>query len=112
LNRVYRTLAASQSACVLRLSCSSRPFIKQGQAHDLTLREIRDLLSGQSDDGRTRCRYVRDLLARKLTEMEGRRSDAFCDTFRDYLRLCDQALQSRTFTDCPVVKNLKAAKAR
>jgi len=89
-------------------------FIKQAQAHGLTLREIRDLVSHQSDAGRTRCRYVRDLLARKLTQMEARRQelDAFCDTLRDYLRMCDQALQSRTSTDCPVVENLKKAKVQ
>jgi DNA-binding transcriptional MerR regulator len=87
-------------------------FIKQAQAHGLTLREIRDLVSHQSDAGRTRCRHVRDLLARKLTQLEARRQelDAFCDTLRDYLKMCDQALQSRTSTDCPVVDNLTAAK--
>src|SRR5262245_32532157 len=87
-------------------------FIKQAQTHGLTLREIRDLISHQSDAGRTRCRHVRDLLARKLTQMEVRRHelDAFCDTLREYLRMCDQALQSRTSTDCPVVESLKAAK--
>jgi hypothetical protein len=26
------------------------------------------------------------------------------DTLRDYLRMCDQALQSRSATDCPVVE--------
>src|SRR6266849_4348114 len=64
-------------------------FIKQAQAHGLTLREIRDLL------------------ARKLTQMEARRHelDAFCNTLQDYLRMCDQALQSRASTDCPVVEN-------
>ena len=89
-------------------------FIKQAQSHGLTLREIRDLVSHQSDAGRTRCRHVRDLLARKLALMEARRQelDAFCDTLRDYLRMCDQALQSRTSTDCPVVENLKAAKVQ
>ena len=89
-------------------------FIKRAQAHGLTLREIRDLVSHQSDAGRTRCRHVRDLLARKLMQMEARRQelDAFCDTLRDYLRMCDQALQNRTSTDCPVVENLKAAKGQ
>jgi DNA-binding transcriptional MerR regulator len=89
-------------------------FIKQAQAHGLTLREIRDMISHQSDAGRTRCRHVRDLLARKLTQMEARRQelDAFCDTLRDYLRMCDQALQSRTAKDCPVVENLKVAKGQ
>src|SRR5438093_4768720 len=89
-------------------------FIKQAQAHGLTLREIRDLVSHQSDAGRTRCRHVRNLLARKLTQMEARRQelDAFCDTLQDYLRMCDQALQSRTSVDCPVVENLKKAKGQ
>jgi DNA-binding transcriptional MerR regulator len=87
-------------------------FIKQAQAHGLTLREIRDLVSHQSDAGRTRCRHVRDLLARKLTQMEARRKelDTFCDTLRDYLRMCDQALKNRSTTECPVVENLTAAK--
>lgn len=87
-------------------------FIKQAQAHGLTLREIRDLVSHQSDAGRTRCRHVRDLLARKLTEMEAKRNEleAFCETLRDYLRMCDQALQSRSSVNCPVVENLTTAK--
>ena len=87
-------------------------FIKEAQSHGLTLREIRDLVSHQSDAGRTRCQHVRDLLARKLTQLEARRSelDAFCDTLRRYLQMCDQALQSRSTTDCPVVENLKAVK--
>src|SRR5436305_1202427 len=49
-------------------------FIKQAQAHGLTLRDIRDLVSHQSDAGRTRCRHVRDLLARKLEHLQTRRS--------------------------------------
>jgi len=89
-------------------------FIKQAQAHGLTLREIRDLVSHQSDAGRTRCRHVRDLLARKLTQLEARRQelDAFCDTLREYLLMCDQALHSRWSTECPVVENLKAPKGQ
>jgi DNA-binding transcriptional MerR regulator len=87
-------------------------FIKQAQAHGLTLREIRDLVSHESDAGRTRCLHVRDLLARKLTQMDARRNelDAFCDTLRDYLWRCDQALQGRSTTDCPWVDDLTAAK--
>lgn len=87
-------------------------FIKQAQVHGLTLREIRDLVSHQSDGGRTRCRHVRDLLARKLSEMEARRNEleTFCETLRDYLRMCDHALQSRSSVNCPVVENLTTAK--
>ena len=83
-------------------------FIRQAQAHGLSLREIRDLVSHQSDAGRTRCRHVRDLLARKLEQLEARRRelDAFCRTLQQYLRMCDHALQSPTSIDCPVVENL------
>jgi len=89
-------------------------FIKQAQAHGLTLGEIRDLVSHEADAGRRRCRYVRDLLARKLTELEARQRelDAFCGTLRDYLRMCDRALERRTEVECPVVENLGRAGAR
>lgn len=83
-------------------------FIKQAQAHGLTLREIRDLVSHHADAGRTRCRHVRDLLARKVEELDARRKelDAFSKTLRQYLEMCDRALAGRTTVDCPVVENL------
>lgn len=83
-------------------------FIKQAQAHGLTLREIRDLVSHQSDAGRTQCRHVRELLARKLEQLDTRRRelDAFCQTLQEYLVMCDRALRARTTIDCPVVENL------
>ena len=83
-------------------------FIKQAQSHGLSLREIRDLVSHQSDAGRTRCRHVRNLLAHKLEELETRRRelDAFCTTLQQYLDMCDRALEARTTVDCPVVENL------
>jgi DNA-binding transcriptional MerR regulator len=78
------------------------------------LSEIRDLVSHESDAGRQRCRYVRALLARKLTELEARRRelDAFCGTLRDYLSMCDRALERRTEVECPVVENIGRARAR
>ena len=83
-------------------------FIKQAQAHGLSLREIRDLVSHESDAGRTRCRHVRDLLAHKLKQLEAKRRelDAFCQTLQQYLDLCDHALEARTAVRCPVVENL------
>lgn len=83
-------------------------FIKQAQSHGLSLREIRDLVSHQSDAGRTRCRHVRNLLAHKLEQLETRRRelDAFAKTLRQYLEMCDRALEARTPVDCPVVENL------
>ena len=83
-------------------------FIKQAQSHGLSLREIRDLVSHQSDAGRTRCRHVRNLLAHKLEQLDARRRelDAFCTTLQQYLALCDRALEARTPVECPVVENL------
>jgi len=83
-------------------------FIKQAQAHGLTLREVRDLVSHQSDAGQARCRHVRDLLARKLAQMEARRRElnAFCRTLREYQAMCDRALGRSATVECPVVENL------
>jgi DNA-binding transcriptional MerR regulator len=83
-------------------------FVKQAQAHGLTLREIRDLVSHSSDAGRARCLYVRDLLARKVSDLDAKRRelDAFCQTLREYLEMCEQALDRRTEVECPVVENL------
>jgi DNA-binding transcriptional MerR regulator len=83
-------------------------FIKQAQAHGLTLREIRDLVNHQADAGRARCRHVRDLLARKITQLETRRRelDAFCHTLGAYLHMCDRALEGRAHVECPVVEDL------
>lgn len=82
-------------------------FIKQAQSHGLTLREIRDLVNHKSA-GRARCRRVRDLLAKKIAELEEHRRelDAFCRTLRGHQALCDRALEERTEIECPVVENL------
>ena len=46
--------------------------------------------------------------------MEAKRNEleAFCETLRDYLRMCDQALHSRSSVNCPVVENLTTAKGQ
>ena len=89
-------------------------FIKQAQSHGLTLREVRDLVSHQSDAGRTRCRHVRELLARKLTQLDTRRRelDAFYETLHEYLQMCDRALEARSGVECPVVENLGQARGK
>jgi len=89
-------------------------FIKQAQSHGLTLREIRDLVSHQSDAGRTRCRNVRELLARKLAQLDARRREleAFYETLHEYLQMCDRALEARSSVECPVVENLWRAQPR
>lgn len=89
-------------------------FVKQAQEHGLTLREIRDLIGHQSDASRARCRHVRDLLARKVVQMEARRRElnAFCRTLRDYQRMCDRALAGSSEVECPVVENLGRKRTR
>jgi DNA-binding transcriptional MerR regulator len=89
-------------------------FVKQAQEHGLTLREIRDLIGHQSDASRARCRHVRDLLARKVAQMEARRRElnAFCRTLRAYQRMCDRALAQPADLECPVVENLGRAHTR
>jgi DNA-binding transcriptional MerR regulator len=97
-----------------RASVDRTRFVKQAQEHGLTLREIRDLIGHQSDASRARCRNVRDLLARKVTQMETRRRElnAFCRTLRAYQRMCDKALAQSTDVECPVVENLGRARTR
>jgi len=97
-----------------RASVDRVRFVKQAQAHGLTLREIRDLIGHQSDANRTRCRHVRDLLARKVVQMETRRRElnAFCRTLRDYQRMCDRALARSSDVACPVVENLGRKRTR
>ena len=89
-------------------------FVKAAQAHGLTLAEIHDLVNHRSDAGRTRCRHVRDLLARKITQLDERRRDleAFCLTLREFQAMCDRALRSRSAVECPVVDNLVGGRRR
>jgi DNA-binding transcriptional MerR regulator len=97
-----------------RASVDRVRFVKQAQEHGLTLREIRDLIGHQSDANRTRCRHVRDLLARKVVQMEARRQElnAFCRTLREYQRMCDRALARASDVECPVVENLGRKRTR
>lgn len=86
-------------------------FVKAAQAHGLTLAEIHDLVNHRSDAGRARCRHVRDLLTRKITQLDERRREleAFCRTLREFQKMCDRALRSRSEVECPVVDNLIGA---
>jgi DNA-binding transcriptional MerR regulator len=89
-------------------------FIKLAQSHGLTLTDIRELVTCDSESGRQRCGQVRDLLARKLLEMEAKRDDmaAFCRTLRGYLKMCDDALQVGGEMQCPVVDTIRRDRGR
>jgi len=83
-------------------------FIKQAQAHGLSLREIRDLLAAQGRPGRERCERVRQLVENRLRLLDEQRRelDAFCATLREYLAMCDRALAQPGQPTCPVVEDL------
>jgi DNA-binding transcriptional MerR regulator len=82
-------------------------FIKQAQAHGLTLREVRDLLGSHSRTGRERCRRIRDIVARRLRALDEQRREleTFCGTLRRYLAMCDRALAADR-CECPLVEDL------
>jgi DNA-binding transcriptional MerR regulator len=83
-------------------------FIKQAQAHGLTLREIRDLVSARDRAEPGRCRRVRDLLSHRLADLDvkQRELEVFCSTLREHLVICERALARSEDADCPVVKDL------
>jgi MerR family Zn(II)-responsive transcriptional regulator of zntA len=89
-------------------------FIKTAQAHGLSLREIRELVGHPDRPGRDRCRRVRNLLSRRLAELEQKRGEleAFCTALRHHLEMCERALASPDDTCCPVVEDLVSEAGR
>lgn len=84
-------------------------FIKQAQHHGLTLAEIRELLRLDKRHGASQCRTVRQLLQRKLADVDARLRElqAFRRTLDDYLGRCDRALADTPDAPCPVVEDLQ-----
>ncbi len=81
-------------------------FIKQAQAHGLSLSEIRELRGFQDRNGRERCRQVHRLLAQKLGEVDAKvvQLQQFRATLRNYLQQCERALkETAADLECPVV---------
>ena len=87
-------------------------FIKRAQSVGFTLDEIRELVTFDGS-GSTRCRRVRDLVSKKLAELDERLADlrVFRRSLVGSLRECDIALADQRDADCPVVE-LGAAPAR
>jgi DNA-binding transcriptional MerR regulator len=83
-------------------------FIKQAQAHGMTLAEIKDLLRLDARRG-NQCRQVQQLLQRKLTDLDARvtQLQEFRRTLKSYLAQCDRALAQAPDADCPVVVRLR-----
>jgi DNA-binding transcriptional MerR regulator len=79
-------------------------FVRQAQALGLTLKDVGQLLSDQGRGGRERCRKVRDLLERRLTDVDAKIAElrAFRRTLRTHLTDCERALDGENAV-CPVM---------
>ena len=82
-------------------------FVQQAQALGLTLKDVRQLLGDQGRSGRERCRKVRDLLDRRLQDVDAKLVElrAFRRTLRTHLTACERALE-RDNAVCPVMTEL------
>jgi DNA-binding transcriptional MerR regulator len=79
--------------------------IQQIQRLGLTLREIRQLVEPSAGSGRAHCRGVRDVLGRRLEDLDQRISElqTLRGTLREALTECDRALEAPEVSVCPVV---------
>jgi len=88
-------------------------FIKQAQSLGLTLDDIGQLLAGQQR--RTRpasCRRVRDLLLRRIEDLDARVKELrdFRRTLHEHMVACEQALAAATEPSCPTIEALDRPK--
>ncbi len=84
-------------------------FIKQAQSLGLTLEDIQQLTSGQLRRHHApSCRKVRDLLTRRIQDIDARIKDLreFRRTLNEHLATCDQALASAAEPACPTIEAL------
>ena len=83
-------------------------FIKQAQRLGLSLREIRDLVDWADRGGLKRCERVRDLLRRKLADLDAQLTEleTFRRTLAAQLERCERTLATSSSTACPVIDDL------
>lgn len=84
-------------------------FIKQAQSLGLTLDDIQQLAAGRRRTHHApSCRRVRDLLTRRLDDIDARIRELrdFRRTLHQHLAACDQALASATEPECPTIDAL------
>jgi DNA-binding transcriptional MerR regulator len=87
-------------------------FIKQAQALGLTLADVQQLLaSRQRRSHLPTCRKVRDLLTRRIEDIDARIKELreFRGTLHDHLVTCNQALAAATDPACPTIEALDHA---
>lgn len=84
-------------------------LIKQLQALDLTLSEVRDLLGDSAGRTRAKCRRVHDLVKRHIEDVDRRVSELLVlrQSLDRYRRGCEAALGREPDPDCPAVDTLE-----
>jgi MerR family mercuric resistance operon transcriptional regulator len=84
-------------------------FIKQAQSLGLTLDDVQQLLTGRQRRPQVAsCRKVRDLLTRRIEDIDARIRElrAFRRTLHEHLVACDQALTAVADPACPTIEAL------
>ncbi len=88
-------------------------FIRQAQALGLTLDDVEQLLTGrQRRPQAATCRKVRDLLTRRIEDIDARMNELreFRRTLHQHLVSCDQALAAAADPKCPTIESLGRSK--
>jgi MerR family transcriptional regulator, copper efflux regulator len=88
-------------------------FIKQAQSLGLTLDDVQHLLVGrQRRPPVASCRKVRDLLTRRIEDIEARIKElrAFRRTLHQHLVACEDALAAAGDPECPTIEALDGSK--
>jgi DNA-binding transcriptional MerR regulator len=84
-------------------------FIKQAQSLGLTLDDIQQLVAGQQRRSHAAsCRRVRDLMTRRIDDIDGRIRElrSFRRTLHAHLVACERALAAATEPACPTIEAL------
>ena len=88
-------------------------FIKQAQSLGLTLDDVQQLLTGRQRRAHVAsCRKVRDLLTRRIEDIDVRITELreFRRTLKEHLVACEQALAATVDPACPTIDALDHAK--
>ena len=88
-------------------------FIKQAQSLGLTLDDVQQLLIGrQRRPAVASCRRVRDLLTRRIEDIDARIKELreFRRTLNEHLVACDRALAAAGDPECPTIEALDGSK--
>ena len=84
-------------------------FIKQAQSLGLTLDDIQQIVTGpQRRSHAPSCRKVRDLLTRRIVDIDARikELEAFRRVLHDRLAWCERALADAAEPSCPTIEAL------